>query len=70
MSQLYLEFGLPAVGDADAPLDGERVALVAAGARLRALALGARVRAVSALPPGVRIGTLMKLADLDSGYIF
>ena len=69
MSQLYLEFSLPAVGDADAPLDRERVPLVAAGARLRPLALGARVRAVPALPPGVRIGPLLKLLDLDSGML-
>ena len=65
MSQLYLKLRLPAVGDADAPLDGERVPLVAAGARLRALALGARVRAVTALPTGVGIGPLLKLVDLD-----
>ena len=48
------ELGLAAVGDARALLDGERVALVAAGARLRAVALCARVGAVAALSPGKR----------------
>ena len=66
-SQLYLKLGLPAVGDADAPLDGERVPLVAAGARLRPLALGARVRAVAALPTGVGKRTLCMCVEI-SGF--
>ena len=62
MIRTYLDLVLCAVGHADALLDGERVPLVAAGAKLRPLALSARVRAVPALSPRKWKGPLwMKL---------
>ena len=72
--KVFFEFPpcLAAVGHAHALLRGERVALVAPGARLRALALCACVRAVAALSTGKRIGPLWMTMSikLDCFIIF